>query len=157
MPTYANKGRVTNGQLDSGYNAEVRVLDFVVNMAAIDGVSSIMTTATDDIQLATLPAGAQVVAVTLQQLTVGTGTGTLVARVGTTAVTATLASTAAVGTVPATVPAALPLVVPLGGAELNLLGATAVRVDGVVRVAVTIVEGDRAPRIPVVAARDATV
>lgn len=157
MATYANKGRVTNGLMEAGYNANVRVLDFVVNLAAIDGVSSIMTTATDDIQLATLPAGAQVVGVTLQQISVGTGSGTLVARVGTTAVTATLASTAAVGTVPATVPAAIPLVVPLGGAELNLLGATAVRVDGVVRVAVSLVEGDRAPRIPVVAARDATL
>lgn len=157
MPTYANKGRVTNGALDAGYNAYVRVLDFVVNLAAIDGVSTVMTTATDDIQLATLPAGTMIVGMTVQQIGVGTGSGTLVGRIGTTALTATLASTAAVGTVAATLPAAVPMVVPAGGAELNLLGATAVRTDGSVRVIVTIVEGDRVPRVPVVAPRDATV
>lgn len=150
MATLSSAKRKTNGQLDGGYKSFARVLDFNLDLAS----DVTMGTATDDINLATLPGGAVVLAVTVQQVGVGTGSGTLAARVGTTAVTATLASTAAVGTVAATVPAAIPLVVPAAGAELNLLGATAVRTDGKVRVVVTLVEGDRAPRLPVTTARD---
>lgn len=113
-----------------------------------------MTTATDDINLATLPAGAVILAASVQQLSVGTGTGTVVVRAGATNLTGTLASTAAVGTVAATVPAAIPMIVPAGGAELNLLGATATRLDGEVRVVVVIAEGDRSPREPETVDRD---
>ena len=151
MPTVNFNQRVATGMLDAGYVANARVLDFVVRL----GTDVVMGTATDDIALSFLPEGALVVAIAVQQVTVGTGAGTLQARVGTTAVGATLASTAAVGTVAATTPAAIPLVVPAGGAELNLLGATAVRNDGVIRVIALVVEGDRAPRVPAVAARDA--
>lgn len=151
MATLNSAKRNTSGQLDSGEKRFARVIDTVINMAA----DATMGTMADDINLITLPAGATVLAVTLQQLTVGTGVGTLVGRIGATTATGTLASTAPVGTVTATVPAALPLTVPLGGAELNVLGATAVRTDGKVRVVVTIVEGDAAPRETSVAARDA--
>lgn len=151
MATLNSSKRVTSGLLEAGYKSFVRVLDFTVDLAS----DVTMTTATDDINLATLPGGAVVVALSVQQVTAGTGSGTLVGRVGTTTATATLASTAAVGTVAATVPAAIPLVVPVAGAELNLLGATATRLDGVVRVIAVIVEGDRSPRVPELAARDA--
>jgi hypothetical protein len=150
MATLNSTKRNTSGQLDGGYKSMVRAIDYVVNLAA----DVTMGTATDDIQLATLPGGAVVVGIVLQQVTAGTGSGTLVARVGATTVSATLASTAAVGTVAATVPAALPLIVPVAGAELNLLGATAVRTDGKVRVTVLVAEGDRAPREAAVAARN---
>lgn len=157
MPTYANKGRVTSGALEAGYKSFPRVLDFIVNLASIDGGTVVMTTATDDIQLATLPGNAHVIGGSIQQLAVGTGTGTLVLRVGTTAITGTLASTAAVGTVASSLAAAIPLAVPAAGAELNLLGATAARTDGKVRVTLVVVEGDRSPREPTVAQRDATL
>lgn len=150
MATLNSAKRNTSGQLEAGYKSFPRVLDFTLNF----GTDATMGTATDDINLATLPGGATVLSVSVQQVTAGTGTGTVVARVGTTTVTGTLASTATAGTVSATVPAAIPLVVPAAGAELNLLGATAVRTDGVVRVTVVIVEGDRAPRVPAVATRD---
>lgn len=151
MPTVNILNRVTSGLLDAGHIANARVIDQVINL----GTDVVMGTATDDIAIATLPEGAVVLAVTVQQLVVGTGTGTLQARVGTTAVAGTLASTAAVGTLATTTPANIPLVVAAGGAELNLLGATAVRSDGVIRVVAVIVEGDRLPRRAIVASRDA--
>lgn len=150
MTTLNSAKRVTNGQLSGGYKATARVLDFILDLS--EDVT--MGTATDDIQLATLPAGAVVLAVTVQQVTAGTGTGTLVGRVGTTTATGTLASTATAGTLAATLPAAVPLVVPAGGAELNLLGATAVRTDGKVRVVAVIVEGDRSPKEATIVDRD---
>lgn len=150
MPTISSVKRNTSGEVDAGYKAYARELDFVVDFAA----DFTMGSATDDINLATLPEGVKVIAVAVQQLEVGTGTGTVVARVGSTTLTGTLASTAAVGTIAAPLPAALPAIVPLGGAELQLLGATAVRTDGKARVIVTVVEGDRTPRRPVTVARD---
>jgi hypothetical protein len=150
MATLNSAKRNTSGLLEAGYNRTARVLDFVLDLAA----DATMGTATDDINLATLPGGSVVLAVTVQQLEAGTGSGTLVGRVGSTTATGTLASTAAAGTVAATVPAAIPLVVPAAGAELNVLGATAVRTDGKVRVIAVIVEGDRSPRQPEIADRD---
>lgn len=151
MATISSALRNTSGEVDAGYKAYARVLDFVVDFAA----DFTMGTATDDINLATLPEGVTVVAASVQQLEAGTGSGTVVARVGATTLTGTLASTAAVGTLAATVPAAIPMVVPVGGAELQLLGATAVRTDGKARVILVVVEGDRSPRRPTVASRDA--
>lgn len=150
MATLNSAKRNTSGLLEAGYKNTARVLDFVLDLA--NDVT--MSTATDDINLATLPGGAVVLAATVQQLEAGTGSGTLVARVGSTTVTGTLASTATAGTVAATVPAAIPAVVPAAGAELNLLGATAVRTDGKVRVVVVIAEGDRSPRVAEIADRD---
>lgn len=150
MATLNSAKRNTSGLLEAGYNRTARVLDFVLDLAA----DATMGTATDDINLATLPGGSVVLAVTVQQLEAGTGSGTLVGRVGTTTATGTLASTATAGTVAATVPAAVPLVVPAAGAELNVLGATAVRTDGKVRVIAVVVEGDRSPRQPEIVDRD---
>jgi hypothetical protein len=150
MPTLNSAKRNTSGLLEAGYNRTPRVLDFVLDLAA----DATMGTATDDINLATLPGGSVVLALTVQQLEAGTGSGTLVGRVGATTVTATLGSEAAVGTVAATVPAAIPLVVPAAGAELNVLGATAVRTTGKVRVVAVIVEGDRSPRQAEIVDRD---
>lgn len=150
MATLNSAKRNTSGHLDGGYKSAVRAIDFVLDLA--NDVT--MGTATDVINLATLPAGAMVVGVAVQQITAGTGSGTLVGRVGTTTLTATLASTAIAGTFAATVPAALPAIVPAGGAELNLLGATAVRNDGKVRVTVMIAEGDRTPTQAAVVDRD---
>lgn len=150
MPTLNSAKRNTSGLLEAGYNRTARVLDFVLDLA----VDATMGTATDDINLATLPGGSVVLAVTVQQLEAGTGSGTLVGRVGSTTVTGTLGSEAAVGTVAATVPAAIPLLVPAAGAELNVLGATAVRTTGKVRVVAVVVEGDRSPRQAEIADRD---
>lgn len=150
MATLNSARRNTSRQLDAAPSMVVRTVDFVVNFAS----DFTMGTATDDINLATLPEGAIIVAATAQQVTPGTGTGTVVVRVGSTTLTGTLASTAAAGTLAATLPAAIPMVVPAGGAELNLLGATAVRTDGAIRVVLTLIEGDRSPRVPVVVARD---
>jgi len=150
MPTLNSAKRNTSGLLEAGFNRTARVFDFVLDL----GADVTMGTATDDINLATLPGGSVVLAVTVQQLSAGVGAGTLVGRVGTTTVTGTLASEAAVGTVAATVPAAVPLVVPAAGAELNLLGASAARTAGKVRVVAVIVEGDRSPREPEIVDRD---
>jgi len=151
MATISSAKRNVSGEIDAGSKAYARVLDFVVDFST----DFTMGTATDDINLATLPEGAVVIAASVQQVTAGTGSGTVLARVGATALTATLASTAAAGVLAATVPAAIPMVVPAGGAELQLLGATAVRTDGKARVILVVVEGDRSPRQPIVAARDA--
>lgn len=139
-----------NGHLDAGYKGLVRVLDFVVDMSK----DVTMGTATDVINLAKIPNGAVVMAASVQQVVAGTGTGTLVARVGTTALSSTLVATAPEGTIAGALPAALPAVVAVGGEDLNLLGATAARTTGVIRVIVVLVEGDREPRAPGLAARD---
>lgn len=150
MATVNSSKRNTSGHIDAGYKSMVRAVEFIVDLAN----DATMANATDDIALGTLPGGTVVLGIALQQLEAGTGSGTLVGRVGTTTMTATLASTATAGTVAATVPAALPALVPAAGAELNLLGATAVRTDGKVRVVVFVAEGDRSPRQATVTDRD---
>lgn len=153
MATYNISRYKANGMLDGGYKALVRTLDFVIDMSK----DVTMTTATDVINIARLPAGAVVVAATVQQVVPGTGTGTLEARVGTTSVSGTLGSAIAAGTISGSLPSALPIVVPVAGAELNLLGATAVRTTGTIRVSVVIVEADREPRAPAIASRDTSL
>ena len=153
MTSLNSAKRNVSGHLDAGDKMFVRVVDFDLDLSA----DATMGTATDNINLATLPGGAVVLSVSLQQVVVGTGTGTLVPRVGATTVGATLASTDAVGTVSAPTAASFPMVVPAAGAELNVLGATAVRTDGKVRVVAVIVEGDRSPRISTTAQRDYSV
>jgi len=150
MATLTSAKRNTSGQLDNGEKRYARVIDTILDLSA----DATMGTATDDISLATLAGGTMVLSLTVQQLVAGTGTGTLVGRVGAVTLTGVLASTDAVGTVAATVPAALPYTVPLAGAELNVLGATAVRTTGKVRVVAVVVEGDKSPRDPYVVARD---
>ncbi len=58
--------------------ASVRVIDVNVRL----GTDVTMGTATDDIVVADLPAGTVVLGVGIEQVAVGTGSGTLVARVG---------------------------------------------------------------------------
>lgn len=151
MATINSAKRNTSGDINAGALTYARTIDFIVDFAN----DFTMGTATDVINLATLPKGAVVIGAFLQQITAGTGSGTVALRVGTTSITATLASTAAAEVISATVPAAIPLVVPEAGAELNLLGATAVRTDGVARVTVVIVEGDKTPRQATTTDRDA--
>lgn len=153
MATYSSAKRNTSGVFDSGDKKHARVVDFILDFSA----DVTMTTATDTINLATLPAGTLIMGVSVQQITAGTGTGTVVARSGTTTLTGTLASTATANTWAATVPAAIPYMVPAGGEELNLLGATATRLDGKVRVTVVMVEAAQTPTIPVIVGRDATL
>ena len=130
--------------------AEVRILDVELNLAT----DVVMGTATDDIVLADVPVGTIVITGGLEQLVVGTGTGTLVARVGSTTISGTLASTAAVGTV--TAGAAVHPTIVTAASTLNVLGATAVRTDGVVRAFWVVVEGLK-PTRTVSAQRDTTL
>lgn len=148
-----NFPRKGTAYLSSGHGAQARMIDVIVDLST----DVTMGTATDDITVADLPGGSVVLAAGIEQVTVGTGSGTLVARVGSTTVSATLASTDPVLTVPATVPAAIPLVVPLAGATLNVLGATAVRTTGRIRVWAIVVEGVIKPTLPVAAARDTSL
>lgn len=153
MPTLNSPRRVTNGLLDAGYKSFPRVLDFIVDFAT----DVTMTTATDDINLGTLPGNCIVLAMSVQQVVAGTGAGTVVGRIGTTTATATLASTAAVSTAPPVLVDIFPRIVPAAGEELNILGATATRLDGRVRVIAVVVEGDRTPRQASRVLRDATL
>ena len=91
---FVNKGQ---GGLAASPIATTRVIEAIVNLPT----DATMTTATDDIVVVDLPAGTVVVAAGIEQLTVGTGSGTLAARVGTVAMSTTLASTADVGTITA--------------------------------------------------------
>jgi len=150
MASLNSSKRNTTGRLDAGDKFLARVVEFYLDFST----DATMTTATDDISLGTLPAGAMVLSMNVQQVAAGTGTGTVVGRVGTTTLTGTLASTAVAGTNAATVPAALPYTVPAGGLDVNVLGATATRLDGKVRVTVVVVEGDKSPRIPTIVGRD---
>lgn len=151
MASLLSTKRNTSLHYDSGEKRFVRVIDFLVDFAN----DFTMTTATDDISLCTFAQGTMIHSVELQQVSVGTGAGTVVARVGATVATSTLLATAPVGTVTDTVPAVLPLNVPLATAELTLLGATAVRTSGKIRVIVTLVAGDKTPRETVTVTRDA--
>lgn len=127
-----------------------RTISTIVNLAS----DATMTTATDDITVATLPKGTVVLAAGIEQVTVGTGTGTLVARVGSTTMSGTLASTASVGTFTANA-SQVPVIL-TADTGLNVLGATAVRTDGKIRVWAVVVEGFE-PAYPVVAQRDTSL
>lgn len=130
--------------------ANVRVIDVILDLST----DVTMGTATDDIVVADLPAGTIVLAASIEQVAVGTGSGTLVARVGSVTTSATLASTAAVGTIAAA--AAVNAIITTAASTLNVLGATAVRTTGKIRVFAVVAEG-LAPTIPASAQRDATL
>lgn len=151
MPTlqYPYKGV---GALSAGKIPKVRIIDVNVRL----GTDVTMGAATDDIVVADLPAGCIVLGAGIEQVAVGTGTGTLVARVGTTALSATLASTAAVGTMTASASATLPIVLN-ATATLNVLGATAVRNDGQIRVWAIVALANPSPAAQNVAARDTSL
>jgi hypothetical protein len=153
MATIISTKNNTSLHLAGAHAQHPRVLDFIVNF----GVDATMGTATDDIVLGTLPPGAIVVSALIQQITAGTGSGTLALRAGTTAITGTLTSTAAALAQAANLPAATPYLVAAAGETLNLLGATAVRNTGTARVVVLIANGDQSPRVPGIAPRDASL
>lgn len=138
--------------LSGGKIPKVRIIDVNVRMAT----DVTMGTATDDIVVADLPAGTIVLGAGIEQTAVGTGTGTLVARVGSTTLSATLASTAAVGTMTASASATLPIVLN-AASTLNVLGATAVRTDGQIRVWAIVALANPSPAIQAVAARDTSL
>lgn len=139
------------GLLETTQIASARRVDFTIDFSKFEYAAE------DTINIARLPEGVIVLGATVQQVVPGaTGqTGTLVARAGTTAVTAALAGTATAGTVTASVPGAMPHVVPAGGEELNLLANDGTERDtGVVRVVLVLMEGDRPDRQLLAAQRD---
>jgi hypothetical protein len=138
------------GALAAAPIAGARVIDIVVDLA--NDVT--MAGATDDIVVADLPAGTVVIAAGIEQIVAGLGSGTLVARVGGDEVGTTLVATAAAGTITGADPEELPIIVPAAGATLNVLGATAVRVTGKIRVFAIVVEGTLKPAVAEAAARD---
>lgn len=152
MATLNSAKRNTSGVFDGGDMKFARAVDFYFDFSA----DATMGTATDVINLATFPAGTVVLAVDVEQVTAGTGTGTVVGRVGTTTMTGTLASTAAAAVRATTTPATIPYIVPAAGEELNLLGATAVRTDGKVKVTAIVIEAAKVPVTPAIVTRDAS-
>lgn len=139
------------GALAAAPIAGARVIDVVVDLAT----DVTMGNATDDIVVADLPAGTVVIAAGIEQLVAGTeATGTLAARVGTTAVSGTLDHDDVAGTVTTATAANVPAVVPAAGATLNVLGATTARVTGKIRVFAIVVEGTLKPAFAEAAARD---
>lgn len=143
--------RKGSGNLAGAPVAGARIIDVTVDLSK----DVTMGTATDVINVFALPAGTVVLAATIEQISAGTGSGTLVARVGSTTVSATLASTAAVGTVAAA--AAVDTIITTAETELNLLGATAVRTDGKVRVVAVVAELTKSPATAVIAQRDTSL
>lgn len=136
--------------LESGNISNPRLIDVVVDL----GKDVTMVSATDDIVIADLPAGTVVLAAGIEQLVASAAGSTLAARVGSTAVSGTLASDAAVGTITGATAANVPAVVPLAGATLNILNASAERNTGSVRVWAIVSEGTRSPKRATAAVRD---
>lgn len=153
MATINSAKRNTTQLLDAGYKSFPRVLDFVLDMTK----DVTMGSATDVINLGLLPNGATILAASVQQVTAGTGTGTLVVRAGSTALSGTLASNAPVGTLADALPAVVPVILPVGPTELNLQGAGSARTTGMIRVICLLVEGDRNPRAGGIAVRDSSL
>jgi hypothetical protein len=145
--------RKGSGGLAAAPVAGARLIDVTVDMAK----DVTMANATDDIVVADLPRGTVVIAAGIEQIVAGAAGGTLAPRVGTTAVGGTLASDAAVGTVTTATAANLPAVVPAAGATLNVLGASAVRVTGKIRVWAIVVEGTKSPATASAAVRDTSI
>jgi hypothetical protein len=142
--------RKGTGALGAAPIAGARVIDVTIDLA--NDVT--MGTATDDIVVADLPAGTVVLAAGIEQIVAGAAGGTLAPRVGATAVGGTLASDAAVGTLTTATAANVPAVVPAAGATLNVLGATAARVTGKIRVFAVVVEGTKNPNTATAVVRD---
>ena len=140
MATVDSERKITTSNvLAAGYVAGARLVDFLVDF---DNVESDLI-ATNDLALITFPIGTVVLAAGIEQLkveTVGT-TNTLVARVGTTTMSATLTANAAVGTL--TAQAAVDTRILAAAADLNILAATATRSTGKVRVFAVVVEATK--------------
>lgn len=148
MPTvqFPRKGA---GGLGAAPIAGARVIDVVVDLA-----NDVTVGTTDDLVVADLPGGTIVIAAGIEQVVAGAAGNTLAARVGGTAVGATLASDAAVGTVTGATAANVPVVVPAAGATLNVVSAAASRTTGVIRVFAVVLEGTKQPRRATSVVRD---
>lgn len=145
LPSYSTGG----GMLAKPYLSELRYAEVYVDLTS----DVTMTTATDTVDWFQLPASACVTGGGIEQITAGDAGNTLVLRVGTTTISATLASDATAGTITATVPAALPLNVGTAS-DVNILSATAARVTGKIRLFIWFCEGKRVTGEPGLAARD---
>lgn len=138
MPTVVSKfAPAITSPLSYGTQPKVRVIDVVVDFAKENAVG-----ATDDLTLFTLPANVLVLALGLEQVVPGVdATNTLTARLGTTALTATLTANAAAGTVvAAATTTANTNIITTTATTVNLLSATAARTTGVVRVVAVVIE-----------------
>lgn len=136
----------TSGVLASGYLANLRVIDKIIDFDAEASLA-----AGDDLAVATLPKGTVVVVAGLEQITGDATSSTLVARVGTVTYSATLAGNAAAGTV--TAAAAVDTDILTADTDVNVLAATAARTGGKVRVFVVVAEALK-PQIATTADRD---
>lgn len=141
------------GHLETGNLARVRMIDFVVDLSK----DVTMTTATDTAAVAMLPKGTIVLAAGIEQVVAGSAGNTLVAQVGSTTMSGTLASDAVAGTYTAhaDVSGGAPMIL-TADQDLRVLSATAARVTGIIRIFAHIIEGS-APSYPKVAARDTSV
>lgn len=138
------------GSFEAAQIVSARRADFVIDFANLPYEAS------DDIKIARLPGGMVILAATIQNVVAGNGTGELTLRSGSTAITGALVNNATAGTVAANLAASTPRIVPASGEDLNILADSgAVRTSGVVRVVLIVAEGDRYPRQPVAAIRDA--
>jgi hypothetical protein len=119
----------------AGYITQARTVHAVIDF---DNVEASLASG-DHLNVFTLPKGTIVLAVGLEQLAVGPVTNTLVARIGSTTTSATLAGNAAVGTV--TAQAAVDTQILTAPADVNVLAAAAARGTGKVRVFAVVIDG----------------
>lgn len=135
------------GKLAANYLPHTRTIDFYVDFTKTENQ---LAAASDSLNLGELPAGTVVVAAGVEQLVAGSAGNTVVARVGATTLSTTLASDAAVGTSTGTSTLALSgnsesvAQIPLtltADTDVNLLSASTVRATGLVRVFVVVQEG----------------
>lgn len=134
LPNY----NTSDGGVAKGYQPDVRFLERYVDLAPGGDVT--MTTATDTVDWFQLPAGSVVLAGTIEQITAGAAGNTLTLRVGTTAISAALASDAVAGTIVAGANAGT---VVTAASDVNILSGTAARVTGKIRLAIWFCEGKR--------------
>lgn len=135
------------GKLAANYLPHTRTIDFYVDFTK---TANQLAAASDSLNLGELPAGTVVVAAGVEQVVAGSAGNTLVARVGTTTLSTTLASDATAGTSTGTATLALsgnsesvaqiPFTI-TADSDINLLSASTVRATGMVRVFVVVQEG----------------
>lgn len=141
---------------------EVRFLEVYVDFT---DTANQVAGATDSINLFQIPAKSVVLAAGVEQVVAGTAGNTLQARVGTTALSTTVASDAAAGTMTTIVTTAitgegqtltypLPQVVGATAVDFNLLSASGIRATGVVRAWVVVTEVAKHVGAPSIAKRD---
>lgn len=113
-----------------------------------------VASASDTLALFNMPKGSVVLAGGVEQVVAGSSGNTVTARIGTIALSGTLASDAAVGTITANadVSGGAPVVI-TADSDFSLLSATGIRATGVVRAFVVFVEGKKDTPAPALAQR----